>query len=124
MAERLFIFAFWAALAFTSFNAFAPPEMVTAPRVSDIVLHAVAFSVLTFLLQLAHLPRRPLLAASLMLGYGLFIEAVQYGLGNREAELKDFVIDLLGIGLGVLGFRLLGTWTRQTAVGWFGTSES
>ncbi len=121
MAERLFVIAFWAALAFTSFNAFAPPHMVTAPAVGDIALHAIAFSVLAFLLQLAHLPRQPLLAAIALLAYGLLIEAVQYQLGDREAELKDFAVDGAGIAAGVIGYRLLGDWTRRTAQRWFRT---
>ncbi|MFK7912523.1 MAG: VanZ family protein [Pseudomonadales bacterium] len=108
MSERLLALAFWLALAFASYSAFAPPSLVAAPSVSDIVLHALAFFVLTLLLQMAYLRRRAGLAAGLMLAYGAAIELIQMGLPERSAELKDLLVDLGGIGLGLLAYRLVG----------------
>lgn len=108
MSERLLIGAFWLALIFTTYSAFAPPDMVTAPKVSDIFLHLAAFFVLTVLLQMAHLRRQALVAMLLMLAYGAAIELVQMQLAERSAEWKDLFVDLFGIALGAAAYRIGG----------------
>lgn len=114
MSDRLWVAAFWLTLLFTAYNAFAPPGMmITVLKLSDIILHGVTFTVLTALLQLAHLPQRPLATAFWMLGYGLFIELVQHWLPGRYAEVKDVLVDCLGIALGLLCYRWFGLKLRS-----------
>ena len=83
-----------------------PPRLVEG--VSDVALHAVAFTVLTFLLSMAHFERRPLGSAFLMLLYGSAIELLQGGMGERSAEWKDLAVDVVGIGLGLLLLHVAG----------------
>lgn len=118
MSDRLTIGCFWLVLLFVTYSAFAPPDMVTAPRVSDIVLHALAFFVLTGLLQMAHLPQRPWLAAAWLLAYGALIEIVQMALPARSAELKDLMVDAAGIAAGLLAFRWLGQSATRLLRSW------
>lgn len=108
MSDRVLAVSFWLALAFATYSAFAPPNLVAAPRVGDVALHAFAFFVLTTLLQMAYFSRQPLRTALCMLGYGLFIEVVQLWLPDRSAELKDLMVDVLGIAAGLLAYRLAG----------------
>lgn len=108
MTERALIAGFWLAVAFATYSAFAPQDMVTAPKVSDILLHLTAFFVLTVLLQMAYLRNRMLLAAGLIFCYGAGIELVQLVLPERSAEMKDLLVDLAGIALGLVAYRLLG----------------
>ena len=108
MAENLWRTLFWAAWLFVSYNAFAPPDRVTAPHVSDIVLHACAFVALTGLLLAAYRQLRLWPAVLLLLGYGGAIELVQAQLPERSAEWADFGIDAIGIGVGVVAYVSFG----------------
>jgi VanZ family protein len=106
--------AFWVPLAACTYLALTPSPPSPMFRVSDIVLHALAFSYLTFALGLAYRSMgRPMLMVW-MLGYGMFIEGVQSFETARSAEVKDLLVDVAGIvvGLGVL--QLLGDWSRRT----------
>lgn len=109
MSERLLALAFWLAVAFASYSAFAPRSLVAAPAVSDVVLHTTTFFVLTLLLQMAYLRRRVWLAVLWMFAYGAALELIQMGLPERSAEFKDLLVDLGGIALGLLAYRLVGT---------------
>lgn len=115
MANRAFALAFWLALAFATYSAFVPQGFMATPKVSDVALHGVAFAVLTLLLQLAYLARSPLRTVLLMALYGVFIELVQLQLPSRQAELKDLLVDGMGILIGLLLFRLLGAQIRAIA---------
>ncbi|MEM6708112.1 MAG: hypothetical protein AAF648_04945 [Pseudomonadota bacterium] len=108
MFERTLRALFWGVLLFVSYNAFAAPHRTAAPQVSDIVLHAGAFATLSGLLfaSYPHMIYVPGCVALLLYGGG--IELVQLGLPERTADWKDFAVDALGIGLGLLGFHLLG----------------
>ncbi|MGI9327470.1 MAG: VanZ family protein [Pseudomonadales bacterium] len=108
MTDRLLVGGFWLALLFTTYSAFAPPNLVRAPHFSDMVLHAVAFFMLANLLQMAYLPRRAALAAALLVGYAVLIELVQLGLPDRSGEMKDLLFGGLGIVLGLLAYRVVG----------------
>ena len=102
-----------------SYNAFAPPEQVTAPALSDVVLHTGAFIVLTGLLLAAYPRLRQELSALLLLFYGAGIEVVQAQLPLRSAEWQDFAVDLFGILAGLLIYRTVGHRWVQQARGWW-----
>lgn len=106
---------FWFPLTICTYLAFdpSPPEAVF--RINDIVLHAFAFSYLTFALGLAHRHRHWLVPAAWMLGYGMFIEAVQAFEPDRAAEFKDLLVDSAGITVGLMLTRLIGPWARSLA---------
>ena len=77
-------------------------------KVSDIALHLFAFSYLTVALRIAHISLFWLLVVVLMLAYGGFIEVVQGYLPARQSEWKDFAVDVVGIGLGLVLHHFLG----------------
>lgn len=108
MFETLLRGLFWLALAFVSYNAFVSPDQVTAPRMGDVFLHSAAFIVLTGLLFGAYPGWANWRGALALLCYGALIELVQLYLPERSAELKDLGVDAVGIGLGVVVYRLLG----------------
>jgi VanZ family protein len=112
-ARVCLILGFWIPLAVVSWLAFTPSPPEAVSRVSDVILHAMAFTYLTFALGLAH-DQRPLRIAVLMLGYGVLIEVVQSLIPERSAELKDVLVDAAGIVVGIVALRLLGDWTRRT----------
>jgi len=99
---KLLRFGFYVALAVCSYFAFAPsPPELPVFRLGDIALHAFAFSFLTFALLVAFRDTPALRAAVWMFAYGLLIEAVQSFETERSAELKDLLVDLAGIGVGL-----------------------
>lgn len=109
-----FIAGFWLPLAVCTWLALTPSPPDSVFRVSDVVLHAAAFSYLTFTLGLAFPRLRWPVLAGVMLGYGLLIEVVQ-GLGAaRTAELKDLLVDAAGIAAGLTLLAALGEWSRRT----------
>jgi len=119
VVERLVVLglalAFWIPLAICTYLAFDPSPPDSVFRVSDVVLHAFAFTYLTFALALAHQHRHWLVPAAWMLGYGIFIEVVQAFEPERAAELKDLLVDAAGICLGLGLFRWAGAWVRLMA---------
>ena len=108
MADRLARVLFWSVLVFVSYNAVAPPDRVTAPSVSDVVLHAGAFGTLTVLLLAGYERLGLWRAMGLLLLYGGAIEVAQSWLPERSAEWKDFAVDALGISLAATGYELVG----------------
>src|SRR5690606_23092692 len=80
--------AFWLPLAVCTYLALSPSPPDRMFRVSDVVLHALAFSYLTFALGLAYPAARLTTLVAWMLGYGIFIEVVQSFEPARTAELK------------------------------------
>ena len=119
VAERLVVLgltlAFWIPLAICTYLAFDPSPPDSVFQVSDVVLHAFAFTYLTFALALAHQHRHWLVPGAWMLGYGVFIEVVQAFEPERAAELKDILVDAGGICLGLGLFRWAGAWVRLVA---------
>ncbi len=133
MSTLLIRLGFWLAILFASFMAFAPPPAVPVFRVSDVVLHAVTFSVLVYGLRMAYFPHRLtansqwLLApgrwwqAGLwMVAYGAGIELVQAFTPDRQPLIKDLLVDIAGIGVGLLAYRWLGGWSHNLAKRLFG----
>lgn len=87
---------FWIPLVAVTYLALtpSPPESVT--NISDVVLHASAFYLLTGALALAHFELRAHPTWILMLAYGAGLEAVQ-ALTGRSPELNDLLVDGVGI---------------------------
>ena len=104
---------FWLPLALCTWLALTPSPPDAVFRVSDVVLHALAFSYLTFALGLAHGGLRYLLVAVLMLLYGVFIEVAQSFEPARSPEVKDLLVDVAGIALGLVALLVLGDWSRR-----------
>ncbi len=92
--------AFWLPLVVCTYLAVTPSPPDALFRVSDVVLHALAFSYLTLALGLAHRQRLPAVAAW-MLGYGVLIEVLQSFTAERSPEIKDLLVDTGGIVLGL-----------------------
>jgi VanZ family protein len=104
----IWLAAFWIALVAVTWLALTPQPPKVISGISDVVLHAFAFAVLTFLLAQAHFPRQLFWPMLLMALYGPLIEVLQGTFFGRAAEMKDFWVDLLGIAVGAGLFRLLG----------------
>ena len=102
----LIVVGFWLPFAVTTYAAFAPHGVPLPFQVSDVILHASAFTYLTASLWLAHCAGdRAWTPALWMMAYGVAIEIVQSFEPERSAEIKDLVVDACGIGLGVLLYR-------------------
>ena len=108
MLEKALRVLFWGVWLFVSYNAVAPPDQVAAPSISDVLLHGGAFMVLAGLLLGAYQRLHLGLAVVLLLLYGGAIELIQSELPERSAEWKDFLVDALGIGMGVVCYRTFG----------------
>jgi VanZ family protein len=99
---------FWIPFVITTFAAFAPEGLPLPFHISDIALHAFAFTYLTIALSVAHYYGKPgWKSAAWMLGYGLLIEGIQSFEPTRSAELKDLCVDMVGILLGLGLYRVL-----------------
>jgi len=113
----IWLAGFWIAFIAVTWLALTPEPPKAISGISDVVLHAFAFAVLTFLLAQAHFPQRLLWPMLLMALYGPLIEVLQGAFFERAAELKDFWMDLVGIAIGAGLFRLLGqeanTWLAR-----------
>ena len=112
-AQIVWRIGFWLPLGLCTWLALtaAPPASVF--RISDVVLHALAFTYLTFALGLAHRGLRYLLVAAWMLAYGVFIEVAQSFEPARSPELKDLLVDVAGIALGLLALLVVGDRARR-----------
>jgi VanZ family protein len=107
---------FWAPLAICSYLALVPnPPDSELFRISDVLTHAFAFTYLTFALRVAFPDVSALKAGALMLAYGVLIEVVQSFEPERHAELKDLLVDLGGISLGLVAAEFLAEPARRLA---------
>jgi VanZ family protein len=105
LLRLLFVSAYWLLL---SVLLLAPdPAAVLgflhAPRVptSGIGLHFTAFFTLSLLVCAARWPKRPgWLIVTLLVGYGLLIESLQYFVPPRAVELLDYTENTLGVLAG------------------------
>ncbi len=93
--------------------AFDPAPSPVGVAHGDKLQHLVAFAALGLVARLA-LQRAPV-AGLAMLGFGIFIEAVQHFIPTRSASLGDVVADAAGVVLGLLLARALGP--RDAAAG-------
>lgn len=125
LASFLLQLAFWGPLLFCTYLALVPdPPDNPVFRLGDVVLHGAAFTYLTFALVLVLLRREApasgpfpgrvsLISAAAMLGYGLLLELAQSFIPERTAELKDVLVDLAGILMGLVLARVLARWIRD-----------
>ena len=118
-----FQIAFWIPLAACTWFALMPdPPDNPVFRLSDIVLHATAFIYLSLSLILAQLHglRAPAYLRTLffMFGYGVLLEVIQSFIPERSAELKDLLVDVVGIGIGLLLARWLARPVYEQALRW------
>lgn len=116
MAERavsaLCQAAFWLPLGVCTWLALVPAPPDAIMRISDVVQHGAAFAWLAFALRLAFPRRGPLAVAGWMFGYGVLIEVVQAAGGARVGEFGDLAVDVAGIAIGLVAYRLGGARTR------------
>jgi VanZ family protein len=115
IAAALLVIAFWVPLAVCTYLALHPSPPDAVFRLSDVLLHGFAFTYLTLSLALAHQHRHWLVPGFWMLGYGVLIELVQSFEAARSAEAGDVLVDVAGIGLGLLVYRWVGTFLRDLA---------
>ncbi len=108
MNRALWIIAFWLALMACTYLALTPSPPDAVSHFSDVLLHAFAFTVLTFLCSVAHFRQGYLYPALWMLAYGVAIELVQGQIEARSAEFGDLVVDVLGIAIGLALVRVFG----------------
>lgn len=98
-----FRFSFFIAVTAISILAFLPDYSALPPIVSlsDLLNHAVAFTILSLLYALAysHSLKRIFLT---LIGYGIFIETVQAFLPTRFASIEDVVADGVGLIVGMI----------------------
>ncbi len=107
--------AFWVPLAACTYLALTPTPPAAVFRLGDIVLHAFAFTYLTFALGLSMQAPRLGQVGLVMLGYGVFIELAQSLEPARNAELKDLLVDAAGIAVGLAALVRAGGWCRRAA---------
>jgi len=99
---RLSQLAFWLPLLVATFAALSPKGLPMPFRVTDVVLHAFAFTYLTAALGNAYYPlSRWWMPVLWMLLYGVLLEIAQYFIPPRSAEIKDVFVDVVGITLGI-----------------------
>ena len=108
LALILFQTAFWIPLLVCTYLALTPePPDNPVFRLSDVLLHGAAFTYLSLALVLAQFgittTRQSIYVRSfvLMLGYGIFLELMQSLVPERSAELKDLLVDVVGIVIGL-----------------------
>lgn len=68
--------------------------------------HFIAFITLYILLSLAYQSLNIKIKALILIGYGIFIEIVQYFIPGRDFSGLDVVADSIGIVIGVILFML------------------
>lgn len=100
--------AFWLPLGICTWMALGPGLPSGGPKISDISLHLLAFTYLTIALRIAHAQLLIWIVAPALLFYGGFIEVAQSYLPPRQAEWKDFGVDVLGVGVGLLVHQTIG----------------
>lgn len=95
----MFRWAFFSAIVVACYFAFMPvPDDSLLQDINDKLQHIAAFFLLALLLDFAY-PAVPYRWRKVLglLGYGLFIEIVQYFLPYRSADLLDWIADGTGL---------------------------
>jgi VanZ family protein len=84
-----------------------------APRAIDKIAHLGVFAGLAFLLgaagmALGYTPRRVIAAVILIVAaYGVFDEFTQQFVPNRISDVRDWMADMLGAGIGITSFAIV-----------------
>jgi VanZ family protein len=112
-ARAFLLVGFWVPLGLCTWLALTPSPPGATFRISDVALHAFAFSYLTVALGLAHGRLRGAAVAGWMVAYGILIEVLQSFQPARSAELKDLAVDLAGIAVGLALLGVLGPPIRR-----------
>ncbi len=110
MHERLLLLRrllFWGAVLGVAFFALLPPPHAVHIAPWDKIDHLFAFVVLAALAIIAY-PRRSALTLGLVLvAFGGSLELVQAtNLIHRDPSLNDWLVDILGAGLGIVAVML------------------
>ncbi|MES9834302.1 MAG: VanZ family protein [Candidatus Thiodiazotropha sp. LLP2] len=108
--RTLFLGALGTSLAVISYLAFTPLDLPGVSSLNDKFSHLIAFFSLAFLADYSW-PDSPWnqLKFFLLLGYGLFIEAVQAFLPYRLFSLFDLTADALGL----IVYTLIAPWLMR-----------
>lgn len=103
------------ALAAGTWLAVAPVEQVPTANWDDKLMHLLGFAVLAGLADFGWVHGPYIRRAMPLLGYGVFIELVQYQLAYRSFELTDILADGLGLVLYAVLVPLLRRlpWVRR-----------
>lgn len=102
------------ALVAISWAATTSAQIAGADRLSDKLLHALAFAGLAALAHAAFPARRQFaVAIGGLLAYGFAIELVQSRLPYRSYELRDLLADAVGLGGYVLASLVVGRLSRS-----------
>jgi hypothetical protein len=112
MTTRLFLLAFWAAVAFATIMALLPAPPGLPVEVSDKVMHMVAFFTLAVLAAGAY-PQVALIRIGLALGaFGAAIELAQLiPMLNRYGDVMDWLADMAAIAAALLLVALWRKWS-------------
>jgi VanZ family protein len=113
LALAVFRLGFFLPLLVCTYLALIPdPPDNPVMRLGDVILHGAAFTYLTFALFLMLIRRGDggltavrsvgFAVFAAMFGYGLFLEVVQGFIPERTAEMKDLMVDVAGITVGLM----------------------
>jgi hypothetical protein len=83
-------------------------NLVPAPETA----HLVCFTLLAIGVQASRFPWRREILLAVLIGYALAAEALQYFVPPRQVELEDFALNLSGLVLGTVLWRLGAGLTR------------
>ena len=111
---------FWLSLAGCTWFALVPVPPKLVFEMGDVLRHWGAFVWLGFSFRLAFARLGAARAAGWLLGYGALLEILQAFGGTRVGELRDLLVDVVGIGTGLLAFWLIGAPVRRVVARVFG----
>jgi len=98
--------AFWIPFVIATAFALSPKGIALPFSVTDVALHLFAFVYLSAALGVAYFDAGGARwIAAWMLAYGVAIEVIQFFLPSRSAEVKDLLVDVVGIAIGVIVWR-------------------
>ncbi len=83
-------------------------QLAVVQSMWDKANHFAAFFTLYILLSLAFKDLAIAYKISLLLGFGMLIEIVQYFIPGREFSFLDVVADSIGIFIGIMFYQLQG----------------
>ncbi|MFY7972987.1 MAG: VanZ family protein [Rubrivivax sp.] len=106
-------------LATGAWLAFRDPGQGPGIPHLDKVLHLGAFASLAVVGTLGWPATRTTRfgVALFLFGYGLWIEWVQSGLPQRQADAFDLAANTVGIALGLITWHLIAAWARRAPAG-------
>lgn len=112
--QRVLRWVFWAAVAFTFVVATLPRPIHLPGEPSDKVQHILGFTVLTMLGAAAYARTSALRIVLGLAAFGALIEATQaIPALHRDAELLDWVADVIAVAVVLLTVRAWQHFTRK-----------